>query len=143
MSHDLGELAQALKTRVRRGQDGEPVIEGRRGNIHEDGQGYSLFAGFKTAKGLNRCRAAFAAFARLRQEGDTEGVWHMPALPTPEQARLIRYWLRVPKRRQAAPGTAERLWAYRFTRRTAHIRRPDSTIFAAPASSCQPLENER
>jgi hypothetical protein len=140
---DLNELAEVLRVRVKRGADGEPLIEGRRGNAHQDGAGFSIFAWFLTAKGLKRCKAAFASFARLRQEGDTEGVWHMPTLPTPEQARLIRYWLRVPKRRQAAPGTAERLWAYRFTRRTAHIRRPDSTIFAAPASSCQPLENER
>jgi hypothetical protein len=138
----MNKLAEVLETRVRRGEDGEPIVEGGRGNIHRDGAGFSLYAGFKTPKGLNRCRESFAAFAELRQVGDTEAVWHLATVPTPDQARTIRDGLKLRKRRFATPGAAERLRAFRFARSPESLRRLETTICAESLLG-QPLEISR
>lgn len=97
---DIKDLEKALCTRrPKRDGYGDSCLEGRRGNIHEDGMGYSVYATFKSNRALNRCKDAFSGFMELRQDGDAEAVFHLPKLPTPEQAKLIRYWLGLPKRR--------------------------------------------
>jgi hypothetical protein len=93
-------LADALGTRnPRRDGYGDYCLEGKRGTIHTDGKGYSVFASFRSAKGLGRCKAAFAPFAELRQDADAEAVFYLPALPDAKQAATVRYFLGLPKRR--------------------------------------------
>jgi hypothetical protein len=96
-------LANGLKARIKRDECGDWCIVGQRGNIHQDGAGYSIFGTFKSGKGLKHCRDAFLGFCILRQLGDTEAVLHMAALPTPEQAKVIRYFLKIKKIKELSP----------------------------------------
>lgn len=111
-------LAAALTARLHRDQCGDYCVEGRRGNIHADGTGYSIAVLCPTARGWNVAKGKLAAFCRVTQDGDTEGVLHMPTLPIAEHAALLRDTLRIRKIKELSEETIEaikaRTAAYRF-----------------------------
>ena len=101
--------ADVLHARVRRDAYNDQVIEGRRGNIHADGNGYSVAVMLASARTWNVAKLTLQGFCELRQNGDTEGVLHLPKLPTPEQAAVLRKLLRIRKRPALTVETVERL----------------------------------
>lgn len=70
-------LASDLKVRAVRDACGDPVIDGRHGNIHNDGEGFSVAVMCDTARKWSSVRGSLAALGELRQNGDTEGVFHV------------------------------------------------------------------
>ena len=100
-------LAAALGAHVRRDPCNDPVIEGRRGNIHVDGVGCIVAVMLASARQWTAAKAKLLDFCELRQNGDAEGVLHLAALPTPAQARLLRGVLRIRKRQQYSPAVLQ------------------------------------
>ena len=115
-------LAKSMHVTLQRDECGDYVVQGRRGNIHADGAGYLVSVMCPTAEGWNIAKREFGAFCRVTQDGDTEGVLHMPALPTPEQAALLRLRLEIHKIKELSAETIEaikaRTAAYRFNPRS-------------------------
>lgn len=119
----VARLAEVLKAKVRTDECGDPVILGRRGNVHADGEGWSLYARFRSNFGKNRFSQALALLGGiLRQNAHAEGVWHLPCLPPPEGARIIRRALGIKKIVERSEETikvqTERLRAFRASRPT-------------------------
>lgn len=71
----LDGLAETLKTYgATRGADGEYVIQGKKGNIHCDGDGFSFYAECNSKRGLHNALAELLPILTPRQRADTEFV---------------------------------------------------------------------
>ena len=69
----MNTLAESLQTRpATRDEYGEFVINGKRGNIHRDGQGYSLYLTIKNALMLKK------AILELKRFAGTQPNWETP-----------------------------------------------------------------
>ncbi len=86
----LERLAEVMKVRVRKDACGDQVILGERGNVHEDGAGYSVALMFLHGKSLRVGLGKLAGLGTVRQRGDTEAVMHVAALPSSGQAETLR-----------------------------------------------------
>ena len=95
----IQEVADAIPTKVIKDDYGYPVIQGKRGNIHEDGSGFSLFVGFKTKAVLGRCHEVIAPFCIRKQNGDTEAVYFFSSA-SPEQLQSLRGLCQFRKKKQ-------------------------------------------
>jgi hypothetical protein len=103
----LLKLAEALVSRdnaLRRDECGDWRIKGRFGWIYAVPEGYQTyyrgadeFEEPTTARGWINTKQEMP-FARVSQDGDTEGILILDRLPTPEEALIIRERLRIPKR---------------------------------------------
>ena len=76
------------------------TIRGKRGYLATwgDGRRWLIFCSPGSARKWNRIRMALAPLGRCTQDGDDEGVIRIAALPTPEQAVLIRKAIGLSKR---------------------------------------------
>ena len=95
----IQEVADAIPTKLTKDPHGYSVIQGKRGNIHEDGSGFSVFVGFKTKAVLGRCHEELAPFCVRKQNGDTEAVYFFSSA-SPEQLRLFRGFCQLRKKKQ-------------------------------------------
>ncbi len=60
---------------VTRDGNNNRVIQGKTGNIHEDGNGFSIFVSMKSKAGIRKAHEALKDFCERRQDGDTEAVY--------------------------------------------------------------------
>lgn len=100
-------LAGVLGAKARRDECGDACIVGKRGNIHADGTGFSVAVMLDTARAWAAARKKLGRFCRLVAAGDTEGVLHLPGLPTREQAAALRAVLGIAKRPVYTPELLE------------------------------------
>lgn len=101
-------LAEVLRVHVRRDECNDQVIQGASGNVHEDGQGYSVAVMLHHGRSLRVALEKLAGFCKVRQHGDTEAVLHVERMPTPEQAAALREVLGVRKIPVYSPEVLER-----------------------------------
>ena len=104
-------LAALMKVRFSRDACGDWYIEGRRGNIHADGNGYSVAVMLDTARQWTAAKGKLAGFCEVRQDGDTEGVLYMHVLPTTARSVILREVVHVPKIREVSDEEKARLAA--------------------------------
>ena len=99
-------LAKFMHCRVTRDECGDAVIQGKAGNIHVDGSGYSVAVMLDSSQQWTWAKKRLR-FCQVRQDGDEEGVLHLAQLPTPEQAETLRDILSVHKIPEYTPETLE------------------------------------
>lgn len=80
-------LATKLKTRVTLDSARAWHIAGRRGNVHPDAQGYSLYLERVQENSLDRAKTLGLV---VRQRGDEEAVLHVPNF----RAKGVLGWVR-------------------------------------------------
>ena len=117
-----------MNAKIRRDDCGDPVIAGKHGNIHTDGTGYSVAVMLNTARLWHAAKTKLTGFSILRQDGDTEGVVYLPALPNKKQATTLRHVLGVRKTTVMSASTlAARRKAIEKARKALSKRRPPNT----------------
>lgn len=105
----IKDLAVILNVHPHRDPCNDPVINGRRGNIHQDGEGFSIFVSLKTIRQWTEIKKKLLFFCTLRQEGDTEGVVKLLGHPTPVQANTLRDCLQIRQNPYLTDKQRERL----------------------------------
>ena len=90
----------AAPAQLRRDECGSWVIAGRRGTIQTwgDGETWIVYVIGRSTRHWTMIKQRLA-FMTVTQDGDEEGCFRLVALPTPEQAVLIRDALMLRKRR--------------------------------------------
>jgi len=90
----------ASPSQLRRDEAGWWIISGRRGAIHTfgDGKTWGAHVMGRSTRHWTMIKRRLA-FMTVTQDGDEEGCLRLLALPTPEQAALIRAALLLRKRR--------------------------------------------
>lgn len=110
----LVKLAKALGSRdsaLRRDSCGDPAIFGSRGHIYACPGGtlakpdpsrpaFQIVVTGWEGLGWGNARRAMEPFARVTQDGDGEGILIMARLPTAAEAKIIRHYVGVEKKRQ-------------------------------------------
>jgi hypothetical protein len=128
----------ALERPVCRGWIGDWQITGKHGHVLPDGTGYQLCAttperdrvdpdGKRRCYGLARRWTNIKgelAFARLTQDGDDEGCFHLDRLPTTAEAGAIRGCLGIRKRRLVTAEARAQLEAIRPPAKSPSAGRP-------------------
>ncbi|HEY3319243.1 MAG TPA: hypothetical protein VGP72_02060 [Planctomycetota bacterium] len=97
-------LAKNLRAHVKLDPCRDPVIQGRCGNIHADGSGYSVAVMLQTARQWTSAKNKLR-FCVVRQDGDTEGVVLLATKPTRSQAAVLRQILGIKKRPDFSAAT--------------------------------------
>jgi len=100
-------LADVLRVSAGRDECHDPIIHGKRGNVHVDGTGYSVAIMLTTARQWTTTKKKLSQFCSLRQDGDTEGVVFLPKLPTRRQATILRKIIGLRKRPNYSPEVLE------------------------------------
>ena len=97
---------------LRRDECGVWAIIGKTGNILTwgDGQTWVLWVGCRSARHWTSTKQRLD-FCQVTQDGEDEGTLRLHALPTPEQAIIIRDVLGIQKRREVSPEDLARLKA--------------------------------
>jgi hypothetical protein len=108
---------RALRRPVCRGWVGDYQITGKHGHVLADGAGYFLYATtperdrrdpdgeirtYGSPRRWDNIKRRLT-FARLSQDGDDEGCFHLDRLPTKAEAGAIRDCLGIRKRRHLSP----------------------------------------
>jgi len=93
-------LADAMTVLLERDACGEPCLIGMYGNVRIDGDGFSVSVLARNRRKYNSVKRKLSPFCVLAQDGDFEGVFFLPALPTKEQAKVIRAVLVIRKKRE-------------------------------------------
>lgn len=90
----------AAPSQLRRDECGSWVISGGRGAIHTwgDGKTWVVYVVGRSTRHWTMIKRRLS-FMTVTQDGDEEGCFRLFALPTPEQANLIRDALLLRKRR--------------------------------------------
>ena len=104
-------LAAALGASLRqltRDECGDYRIQGQRGHIYVDGEGYLLVIHAGTARMWTEAKRALHR-CQVTQDGDDEGCLHMDHLPDEKEAAEIRHYLKLRKRRDDTPETLDRI----------------------------------
>lgn len=124
---DLLKFAESLCSdprSLRRDECGDWRINGATGHLYAYAEGrYQFFVFTESVRAWNSAKKKLS-FARLCNDGDEEGGFFLDRHPTDEEAKTIRYYLGLKKRREYSPETLERL---RLGARTTLIHRPTST----------------
>jgi hypothetical protein len=113
----LLEFAAALNSRanaLRRDECSDWRIEGDAGHIYAVPGGFQIFVlGCETIRQWGAAVKAFKSFARVTNDGDTEGAFFLNRLPEPSEAATIRRYVGVAKRREIGEEELARLrqWA--------------------------------
>jgi hypothetical protein len=97
----LRKLASALNsssTALRIDECGDPRINGAHGHVYAVPGGYQIFVTTETPRQWSSAKKALG-FAKVCNDGDTEGALILPRLPSPAEAALIRQYLGIRKRR--------------------------------------------
>lgn len=100
----MKELAVLLNTNLKTDECGDQIIIGTNGNIHADGNGYSLYLSFKSSRKQNRALIALKSIGMLKQCGDREFVIQIKNRPEKGHITLLREHL---KPRQKPQFSAE------------------------------------
>ena len=95
---------------LRRDECGAWCITGKRGRIYTwaDNKTWVLWVACRSEKHWAHTKRRLA-FCSVTQDGDSEGCLRLHALPTAEQAEVIRDVLGIQKRREDTVETLERL----------------------------------
>ena len=104
----IQELAETIRAKVSRDVYGDKVIQGKRGNIHEDGKGFSVFVGMKTAAPLARCHEVVSKFAERRQNGDAEVVYFFNNA-TSDQINTLADFCRIRRKKKFSEETLAKM----------------------------------
>ena len=107
----LDAASGALKRPVCQGWLGDWQITGKHAHALADGPGYLLYAHATPRRWTNIKR--HLAFARLTQDGDDEGCFHLDHLPTGNEAETIRDCLGIRRRRSVTEAARAQLAAAR------------------------------
>ena len=110
MNHTLDDLTEALNvSKVCRKRDvygGGPRLEGKRGKIYAQPEGFYIFHDAETLRTWGFAKKEMA-FCKVTQDGDTEGVFLLDRLPTEDEATIIRDRLKLTKRRTMTEAALE------------------------------------
>jgi hypothetical protein len=96
-------LADAMTCYISQDECGDCVIQGKYGNIHVDGVGYCVAIMLNTVRQFTFAMKQVKPFCELRQQGDTEGAFHMCAIPSKAQCVLLREIIGVRKIMEFTP----------------------------------------
>lgn len=109
----LLKFADAIGSRRKLGEDeaGNPRIEGRRGRIYVQPSTTSsskpvfqvYYSG--TPQSWRHAKAAIIRFAKLTNDGDTDGMFTLTRLPTKAQSEVLRDKLMIAKRKEYSEAT--------------------------------------
>jgi hypothetical protein len=120
----LVHLVSALGCRaaaLRRDECGDWRIEGSNGHVYAvpgPGPRFMLYLVTGSPKAWTFAKRALA-FAKVINDGDEEGAFVMPRLPTADEAALIRRYCGIPKRREVSEAELDRLRSVGFALRRA------------------------
>ena len=103
---------------LRRDACGDWCISGSRGGIYTwgDRRTWVIWVGCRSTKQWTHTKARLA-FCTVTQNGDEEGCLRLHALPTEDQAAIIRDVLGIRKRVDVSSETLERLKAFAFAKK--------------------------
>jgi hypothetical protein len=120
----LIKLVSALGCReaaLRRDECGDWRINGARGHIYavassltHPGAGFVVYVMAETARAWTYAQRALS-FAKVIQDGDTEGGLFLDRLPTKDEAEAIRHYVGIPKRREVSEQELVRLRSLSLT----------------------------
>jgi len=106
--HTLEVLLEALEASqlaLRRDACSDQAINGRAGHIYASGDNFLIYASPLSSRRWTNIKQRLRAFCRLSQDGDDEGCLILDRLPSRPQAALIRYAIRLKRRRHLSPHT--------------------------------------
>ena len=111
---------------LRRDECGDWRIEGSSGHVYAvpgtldqpNRPGFMPYIMTGSPKGWTFAKRALA-FAKVINDGDEEGAFVMPRLPTADEAALIRRYCGMPKRREVSDAELDRLRSVGFALRRA------------------------
>lgn len=112
----LLKLVEALGCReaaLRRDECGDWRINGSEGSIfavpgsldRPKTEGFQIYVECDTVRQWSAVKSAMKAFTDLTNDGDSEGMFFLDHVPTPEEAETIRRYVGVRKRREDSEGT--------------------------------------
>lgn len=104
----LQALADAMEVRIRRGGDRWPLIQGRRGNIHVDGDGYSVAILERSPQHLYQALVRLDKAIRVTQRGYSEAVVRLVGVPDKHLCQALRRVIGCFRCRKASPEEVER-----------------------------------
>lgn len=108
----IEELALSMRVNTTKDVYSDRMIEGRRGNIHEDGKGFSIFIGLNNRAPMDRAHDSLSKFCERRQNGDTEGVYFSRLSNlTRDQIKTLVRLLKIRQKRQYSPEVLEKMRA--------------------------------
>jgi len=107
----LLKLVEALGCRdaaLRRDECGDWRINGTEGGIlavpgsldRPTAEGFHIFIECDTVRQWSAVKAAMKPFTDLTNDGDSEGMFFLDRLPTPDEAEIIRRYVGVRKKRE-------------------------------------------
>lgn len=100
----IPELADKLRCKHTKDAYNDPVIEGKRGNIHQDGTGFGVAVMLGSIRAMNFAHEVLRTFLTRRQHGDSECVYFMfgEHLTAEQIAMLVKY-VGIRQRKQLTP----------------------------------------
>jgi hypothetical protein len=93
-------LADAKTVRLEKDACSEPCLIGMYGNVRVDGDRFGVAVQARNRRRYKSAKNKLLSFCILAQDGDNEGVFRLPTLPTKEQAKVIRSVLGLRKKRE-------------------------------------------
>ena len=116
-------LAETMRAKSVKDECGDWRIVGKRGDITEDGKGFSIWFRMKSKAMMKKAHEIVSKFSERRQNGDTEGIYFLKASAVnPEVAKTLVKALKIRQKRQLSAETIAKL-----TERISKIR-PKSAV---------------
>jgi hypothetical protein len=103
---------------LRRDECGDWRINGKHGHIYTWGAsgGFVLYVACNSGRGWASAKRKLGPFTKISQDGDAEGCFRLPELPTKAQAAAIREVLGIKRRRTVTDAARKSLLAARLKR---------------------------
>jgi hypothetical protein len=138
----LAQLTVALDaapSQLRRDACGDWMLLGSRGHISTDGRGWYVYLGFETPRQWTFAKRRLL-FLEVWQDGDCEGILRSSAMPTAEQAELVRAAIGLRRVRVLSDEQLDRLRQFHFAPRKTgtwapHVRQSDDPVDRQPPAA--------
>lgn len=106
----IQEFATKFRMQCRKDPCGDFSIEGKRGNIHENGKALSMLVLCSSAASMRNAHEKLAAFAVRTQNGDAEAVYNFkPGAIVEDDAVVISKVCRIRRKKILSPETLQKL----------------------------------
>ncbi len=106
------QFAEENRLKVVRDDCNDQVIQGKRGNIHQDAGGISVYVANKSMRGMKVCDDAFLKFAKKTQNADIEAVYFCdPSKLQKDDISAILKFCRIRQKKQFDAETLQKMRA--------------------------------
>lgn len=106
------EFAEKFRFKIIRDGNNNRVIQGKRGNIHEDGKKISIFVGLNSKTAIKNVHEKISGFCDRKQNGDTEAVYQSdPKILNESAIELISKVCRIRRKTEYDAETLEKMRA--------------------------------